>query len=45
MNLLCPPEITREYSPELRGLRALAGFILLFYHLNFDRMKEKYLKR
>jgi len=37
------PKITREYRPELNGLRALAVILVLFYHLKFDWMKGGYL--
>lgn len=35
--------ISKEYRPELNGLRALAVILVLFYHLDFEWMKGGFL--
>jgi len=40
---LLSPQISKEYRPELNGLRALAVILVLLYHLDFDWMKGGFL--
>ncbi|MBL4663517.1 MAG: acyltransferase [Flavobacteriaceae bacterium] len=37
------PQLSKEYRPELNGLRALAVLLVLFFHLDFDWMQGGFL--
>jgi len=43
LNKLLSPQISKEYRPELNGLRALAVMLVLLYHLDFEWMKGGFL--